>query len=73
LFFASQYLFGVGVVEVKGDLEHKQVLGSVIPHRQLRFARDELDANRVDTARVAVGVFRAFGGGWDPTDNEGQL
>lgn len=33
--------------------------------RQLLAARDELDANRVNTARAAVGVFRAFGGGWD--------
>jgi NodT family efflux transporter outer membrane factor (OMF) lipoprotein len=33
--------------------------------RQLLSARDEWVANRVDTARSAVGVFRAFGGGWD--------
>jgi NodT family efflux transporter outer membrane factor (OMF) lipoprotein len=33
--------------------------------RQLLIARDELDARRVDTARAAVGVFRALGGGWD--------
>jgi NodT family efflux transporter outer membrane factor (OMF) lipoprotein len=33
--------------------------------RQLLVARDELDARRVDTARAAVGVFRALGGGWD--------
>jgi outer membrane protein TolC len=32
--------------------------------RQLLVARDELDADRVNTARAAVGVFRAFGGGW---------
>lgn len=31
---------------------------------QLLTARDELDANRTDAARAAVGVFRAFGGGW---------
>ena len=36
--------------------------------RQLLVARDELDANRVDTARAAVGVFRAFGGGWNPNE-----
>lgn len=34
--------------------------------RQLLAARDELDANRADAARSAVGVFRALGGGWDP-------
>jgi len=28
-------------------------------------AQDELDANRADTARAAVGVFRALGGGWE--------
>jgi NodT family efflux transporter outer membrane factor (OMF) lipoprotein len=33
--------------------------------RQLLTARDELDANRADAARSAVGVFRALGGGWD--------
>jgi len=34
--------------------------------RQLLAARDELEANRAGSARAAVGVFRAFGGGWDP-------
>jgi NodT family efflux transporter outer membrane factor (OMF) lipoprotein len=34
--------------------------------RQLLTARDELEANRAGSARAAVGVFRAFGGGWDP-------
>jgi NodT family efflux transporter outer membrane factor (OMF) lipoprotein len=33
--------------------------------RQLLVAKDELDANRADTARAAVGVFRALGGGWE--------
>lgn len=33
---------------------------------QLLTAQDELDANRADAARSAVGVYRAFGGGWDP-------
>lgn len=32
--------------------------------RQLLTAQDELDANRADVARAAVGVFRAMGGGW---------
>ena len=35
--------------------------------RQLLVAQDELDASRADEARAAVGVFRAFGGGWDPS------
>ncbi|ARP82968.1 RND transporter [Bordetella genomosp. 8] len=35
--------------------------------RQLLAARDELDANRANAARAAVGVFRAFGGGWEST------
>jgi len=34
--------------------------------RQLLAAQDELDANRAGVARAAVGVFRAFGGGWSP-------
>jgi NodT family efflux transporter outer membrane factor (OMF) lipoprotein len=33
--------------------------------RQLLAAQDELDSNRADAARAAVGVFRAFGGGWE--------
>ena len=33
--------------------------------RELLTAQDELDANRADTARAAVVVFRAFGGGWE--------
>jgi outer membrane protein TolC len=33
---------------------------------QLLSARDELDSNRADAARAAVGVFRALGGGWEP-------
>jgi NodT family efflux transporter outer membrane factor (OMF) lipoprotein len=32
--------------------------------RQLLIARDQLNARRADTARAAVGVFRALGGGW---------
>jgi len=34
--------------------------------RQLLTARDELDANRANAARAAVGVYRALGGGWTP-------
>ena len=33
--------------------------------RQSLAAQDELDSNRADAARAAVGVFRAFGGGWE--------
>lgn len=32
--------------------------------RQLLSARDDLDATRADSARAAVSVFRALGGGW---------
>jgi outer membrane protein TolC len=35
---------------------------------QLLTAQDQLDARRADTARAAVGVFRALGGGWDSED-----
>src|SRR3984893_9217497 len=38
-------------------------------NRQLLVAHDELDANRADTARAAVCVFRALGGGWDSQDH----
>jgi len=38
-------------------------------NRQLLVAQDELDANRADAARAAVGVFRAFGGGWESQDH----
>jgi NodT family efflux transporter outer membrane factor (OMF) lipoprotein len=34
--------------------------------RELLTAQDQLDANRADTARAAVVVFRSFGGGWQP-------
>ena len=34
--------------------------------RQLLTAQDQLHANRADAARAAVGVYLAFGGGWDP-------
>jgi len=34
--------------------------------RQLLTAQDQLHASRADVARAAVGVYRAFGGGWDP-------
>ncbi len=34
---------------------------------QLLTARDEADSSRANAARAAVGVFRALGGGWDPT------
>jgi NodT family efflux transporter outer membrane factor (OMF) lipoprotein len=37
-------------------------------NRQLLVAQDELDANRADAARAAVGVFRALGGGWESQD-----
>jgi NodT family efflux transporter outer membrane factor (OMF) lipoprotein len=37
--------------------------------RQLLVAQDELDANRADAARAAVGVFRALGGGWESQDH----
>jgi len=37
--------------------------------RQLLVAQDELDANRADVARAAVGVFRALGGGWETQDH----
>jgi NodT family efflux transporter outer membrane factor (OMF) lipoprotein len=35
---------------------------------QLLTVQDQVDANRADAARAAVGVFRALGGGWDPRD-----
>jgi NodT family efflux transporter outer membrane factor (OMF) lipoprotein len=35
--------------------------------RQLLAAQDELDADLAGAAQAAVGVFRALGGGWDPT------
>jgi outer membrane protein TolC len=35
---------------------------------QLLAVQDQVDANRADAARAAVGVFRALGGGWDPED-----
>jgi NodT family efflux transporter outer membrane factor (OMF) lipoprotein len=38
-------------------------------NRQLLVAQDELDGNRADAARSAVGVFRALGGGWDSQDH----
>ena len=34
--------------------------------RQLLTAQDQLAENRADAARAAVGVFRSFGGGWQP-------
>ncbi len=34
--------------------------------RQLLTAQDQLAASRADAARDAVGVFRSFGGGWQP-------
>jgi outer membrane protein TolC len=37
--------------------------------RELLTARDELDSNRADAARAAVGVFRALGGGWEPVSS----
>src|SRR6185437_14373055 len=35
-------------------------------NRQLLTAQDELAASQADAARAAVGVFRSFGGGWQP-------
>jgi len=34
--------------------------------RQLLTAQDQLAASRADAARAVVGVFRSFGGGWQP-------
>lgn len=34
--------------------------------RQLLIAQDQLTANQTESARAAVGVFRSFGGGWQP-------
>jgi outer membrane protein TolC len=34
--------------------------------RQLLTAQDQVAASRADAARSAVGVFRSFGGGWQP-------
>lgn len=39
----------------------------LLADQQLLAARDQLDASRSATARAAVGVFRALGGGWDVT------
>lgn len=38
--------------------------------QQLLVARDVLDAERAGTARSAVAVFRAFGGGWTPPETK---
>jgi NodT family efflux transporter outer membrane factor (OMF) lipoprotein len=70
------------VIEVQGqvealtkarDLSQKTYISGSIPltdvldaDRELLAARDGLDANRADSARAAVAVFRAFGGGWNP-------
>jgi NodT family efflux transporter outer membrane factor (OMF) lipoprotein len=35
---------------------------------QLLTVQDQIDADKADAARAAVGVFRALGGGWDPQD-----
>jgi len=35
--------------------------------QQLLIARDQLDSERAGSARAAVAVFRALGGGWQPT------
>ncbi|WP_206245575.1 efflux transporter outer membrane subunit [Novosphingobium terrae] len=35
--------------------------------QQLLIARDQLDGERAGSARAAVAVFRALGGGWQPT------
>lgn len=35
--------------------------------RQLLFARDDLTSSRANATRAAVAVFRALGGGWEPT------
>jgi outer membrane protein TolC len=40
---------------------------------QLLTAHDELDANRANAARAAVGVYRALGGGWTPGPATAQV
>jgi NodT family efflux transporter outer membrane factor (OMF) lipoprotein len=37
--------------------------------RQLLVARNEVETTRADSARAAVGTFRALGGGWDVQSN----
>ena len=37
--------------------------------RQLLVARNEVESTRADSARAAVGTFRALGGGWDVQSN----
>jgi NodT family efflux transporter outer membrane factor (OMF) lipoprotein len=37
----------------------------LLADQQLLASRDQLDASRSATARAAIGVFRALGGGWD--------
>ena len=37
--------------------------------RQLLVARNEVESTRADSARAAVGTFRALGGGWDVESN----
>jgi NodT family efflux transporter outer membrane factor (OMF) lipoprotein len=37
----------------------------LLADQQLLSARDQLDASRASTARAAVAVYRALGGGWD--------
>jgi NodT family efflux transporter outer membrane factor (OMF) lipoprotein len=41
--------------------------------RELLVARDQPDASRADAARSAVGVYRAFGGGWSVEGTGRQL
>ncbi len=50
---------------VSGSIPLTDVLDA---DRELLTARDDLDANRADSARAAVAVFRAFGGGWSPPE-----
>ncbi|NIJ34118.1 efflux transporter outer membrane subunit [Sphingomonas oligoaromativorans] len=40
--------------------------------QQLLVARDVLDSERAGTARSAVAVFRAFGGGWSPPTRQAE-
>jgi NodT family efflux transporter outer membrane factor (OMF) lipoprotein len=52
---ASQEAYQGGVIALTDVLDS---------HRQLLTAQDELAQTRADSARAAVGTFRALGGGW---------
>jgi NodT family efflux transporter outer membrane factor (OMF) lipoprotein len=47
-----------------GDINLTDVLNA---NSQLLVARDDLDSTRANSARAAVSVFRALGGGWSPS------